>query len=132
VTLKDILSGLPAWKNKVPNLIVFYARAVWQICRSHAESALDNIHNTATGMFAQWQHEMMQRVRIDLNNVKRNNQVDQFRANWLGIHCQWFVFDSGGEVPVCGKVVSNDAFATPMLMTSMTEATTTTCPSYTR
>jgi exonuclease III len=132
MTLKDILSGLPAWKDKVPSLIVFYAQAVWQIYRSHAESALDNVHNTATGMFAQWQYEMMQRVLVDLNNAKRNNRIDQFRANWLSIRCQWFVFDSGGEVPERGKVVFNDAFTTPMLMTSMTEATTTTYPSHAR
>jgi hypothetical protein len=83
-------------------------------------------------MFAQWQHEMTQRVRIDLNNAKRNNRVDRFRANGLNIRCQWFVFDSGGEMPERGKVVFNDAFTALMLMTSMTEATTTTCPSHTQ
>jgi hypothetical protein len=59
VMLKNILSGLPARKDKVSNLIICHAQIVWQIYQLHAESALENVHNTDTGMFAQWQHEMM-------------------------------------------------------------------------
>jgi hypothetical protein len=75
---------------------------------------------------------LLTRACIDLNIAKRNNQVDQFHINRLSIHCQWFVFDSSSEVPKRGKVVFNDVFTVPTLMTSMTEATTITCPPHTR
>jgi hypothetical protein len=120
VELKDILAGLPAWKDKVPCLIIFHALAMWQIYRAHAEAALDEIRTPAIAMLARWQSEVMRRVRVDHINAIRNNRMGRFEANWFSIRCQWFVFESGGDVPGRSRVVFNPAFAAPRRMSSRT------------
>lgn len=113
VELKDVLAGLPAWKGKVPSLIIFYALAVWQIYRAHTEAAMDQIRLPAIAMFTRWKNEVMRRIRIDHINAMRNNRMDRFMANWFSIRCQWFVFEPGEEgAPGRGRVEINATFAT--------------------
>ena len=118
VELKDVLTGLPAWKEKVPSLIIFYVLAMWQIYRAHAEAALDGICIPAVAMFARWQGEVMRRIRIDNINAARNNRMDRFEANWVSIRCQWFVFERGGGEPGRGRVEFDPTFATPSHVSS--------------
>lgn len=113
VELKDVLAGLPAWKNSIPSLIVWYALAMWQIYRAHAECAIDGVRTEARGLFIRWQEEVMRRICIDLRIAKRTNQVDRFRKHWLAKPCQWFVFDDGGGVLGRSKVVFNAALTAP-------------------
>jgi exonuclease III len=108
IELKDMLAGLPAWKKKVPSIIVWYALAVWQIYRAHAECALDRVHTSARSMFLRWRHEVKQRIETDLRIAKRNKRLDRFKANWLAVPCQWFVFDGGGDEVRRGRVVFAD------------------------
>ena len=116
--LKDVLTGLPTWKEKVPSLIIFYALAMWQIYRAHAEAALDGICIPAVAMFARWQGEVMRRIRIDNINAARNNRMDRFEANWVSIRCQWFVFERGGGEPGRGRVEFDPTFAAILTITN--------------
>jgi hypothetical protein len=86
--LKDVLAGLPAWKNSTRGLIVWYTLAIWQIYCAHTEYAMNGVCTDAKGLFIRRQDEVMRRICIDLCITKRTNQVDRFRKHWLVKPCQ--------------------------------------------
>jgi hypothetical protein len=97
VTLSDVLNGLKRWQNRVPNLAIFHAEAVWQVYRAHTESTQRGVVSSAVAIFARWHSAMQCRIRNDFYNARKVNRLERFSRSWSRIRCQWFVYDSGGE-----------------------------------